>query len=409
MRNHTHSWIILLVGVGLTLILAGLSPLLIASAQEATQEVTPEVAEVTPEATVEGMPGAVLYDTEPPAAITGDNSYCMVCHSRPWKTVTLGDGTIQNLFVNPDTIHASVHGTDSEAGELGCVDCHGEDSFPHNNPSPADGRAYTLYAVALCGSCHIEEVNELQNGLHELAIAGGNHEAAVCTDCHGAHDIQPVVEQPELIAGVCGNCHETTLVEWRGGAHATADPLGCATCHSPHSQQLRVGPTTTDLCLNCHEDTEERFIHQLHRNDQAVEVVACVNCHMYTGGQTEDLEVLNISTLAGETGHTMRMDATPCTTCHEEMVASGEWERIIAGGNPSLAIAPTPQPAAAAEDDLETAVRESSQTSYVPLIQGLILGLGFGVTFAAVFIARGNRAANKAEADKPSAENSSEE
>ena len=385
--SHTkRSWIIALIGIGITLIAAGLSPLLLAQAQEATPEPT---AEVTPDV-------AAIYDLEPPPEVTGDNSYCLVCHSQPWQSVTLGDGTIQNLYVDPDTIHASVHGTDNPQGELGCTDCHGQDAFPHNNPSPADGRVYAIYAVSLCGSCHADKVAELETGLHEQAILSGNTAAAVCTDCHGSHAVQPVVEQPELIAGVCGDCHENTLAEWRVSAHNEIGPLGCATCHSPHSQQLRAGNNSNELCINCHDNVEDRFIHGVHWGEDAVQSVNCVDCHMHTG-ELDGQAVLTSSTVSVfdlQTGHTMKMSATPCTTCHEDMVASGEWAQLMADRTVVVEMAPTNEPGAlAGADELETAVEQSAQTSYVPLLQGLILGLGFGVTFAAVFIVRGNRAA----------------
>jgi len=384
MLNTKRSWIIALIGIGLTLIAAGLSPFLIANAQESTPEATQETLT---QASPEGTPEAV-YIVNPPPEVTGDNSYCLICHSQPWQTVTLGDGTIQNLYVVPSTITASVHGDDSSAGALGCVDCHGQDAFPHNNPTPTDGRAYTLYAVSLCAGCHVDEVDELQNGLHEQAILAGNTAAAVCTDCHGSHSVQPVVEQPELIAGVCGDCHENTLAEWRVSNHVEIGPLGCATCHSPHSQELRVGNTTDELCMNCHDNETDRFIHVQHTDSESP--VACVDCHMYTGEPHEQgAEVAQaVSVFDKPTGHTMLMDATPCTTCHEELVTSGEWDLLVANREPL--IAPTQAPESVVGDDLEAAVVQSAETSYIPLIQGLILGLGFGVTFAAVFIVRGN-------------------
>lgn len=396
MFKTQRSWIIALVGIGITLIAAGLTPLWIAHAQEATPEATPEIVL---EATAEAEIGALvtpevgdLYDTEPLPEVTGNNSYCLICHSQPWQSVTLGDGTIHNLYVDPVTVAESVHGTSSPTGTLGCTDCHGADAFPHNNPTPADGRAYAIYAVALCGRCHQEEVDSLRDGLHEQAIISGNTEAAVCTDCHGAHNVQPVVEEPELIAGVCGDCHENTLAEWRVSGHNEIGPLGCATCHSPHSQQIRVGNSSDELCINCHDDTEEKFVHTQHRG-QGDAAVECVDCHMYTGAPDRQLVLTSaeFSVFDQVTGHTMLMSATPCTTCHEELVSTGQWDQLIA--ERVVVVAPTALPPELAPegDELDTAMSQSSETSYVPLIQGLILGLGFGVTFAAIFIARGNR------------------
>lgn len=379
MSNTKRTSFVFLIGAGLTLILAGLSPFMIAFAQEAT----PEGAEATPQA--EAAQRSIYEITVPPETITGNNSYCQVCHNQPWDTVTLPDGSIQNLYVNPNTIAASVHGANSSTGTFGCVDCHGEDRFPHNDPSPTDDRAYTLSSVSICASCHTEEVKALEIGLHEQAILNGNREAAVCTDCHGAHNVQPVVEEPDLIAGICGECHTTTMREWRASDHVAIGPLGCVTCHSPHSQRIRAGNNSDELCINCHEDVSNVFVHDQHLDNE--NPVSCIACHMDRDEQPAQL--VSVVGTTASTGHSMLMDSKPCNTCHEQLVVSGEWDRLISARAP-VEIAPVTAPTAEVAD--ETPVEATSQ-SYVQLVQGLILGLGFGATIAAVFVSRGNRSA----------------
>ena len=86
-------------------------------------------------------------DDEPePAADTEssvNNSYCAICHSQPGRVMTLADGSVLNLYVPPALIADSAHGTNS-SHPLGCIDCHGEDIFPHSGPSPAGVRAYRI-------------------------------------------------------------------------------------------------------------------------------------------------------------------------------------------------------------------------------------------------------------------------
>lgn len=397
MTSSKHLTLIMLIGVGLTLIAAGLSPFLIADVARAQD--APPTDVTTPDAPL-GVPTDTAVDlgasnlssevTLPSGVeVTGSNSYCLVCHNQPWKSITFEDGSIQNLYVDPDTVAASVHGADSSTGTLGCVDCHGADAFPHNQPTPTDGREYTLGSVTICATCHEDAVQDLEMGLHEEAIRAGNREAAVCTDCHGAHDVRPIVEQPDLIAGVCGECHETTLVEWQGSAHVDIEPLGCVTCHSQHSQRLRVGATPDELCMNCHkqDEVETIFVHNQHLPSEAD--VTCVDCHMYTG-EHDGAQAVPISTAPLSTGHSMLMDPTPCNTCHEALVASGEWAQLVADREVVASVPETvetlPIPEAVATEEAAAGVGS------IQLFQGLILGLGFGVTFAAVFIARGNRA-----------------
>jgi hypothetical protein len=120
-------------------------------------------------------------------------------------------------------------------------------------------------------------------------------------------------------------------------------------------------------------------------------------------GELSDGEALPVSTMSQSTGHSMLMDATPCTTCHEELVVSGQWDELVASRElveslPQAEVVESP-----AESELAQAVQTSEETSYVPVLQGLILGLGFGVTFAAVFLTRGNRtSATVAHTEAPS-------
>lgn len=388
MSNSKFTLILALAGAGLTLLLAGLLPVVIVHAQETTDE--PPV--MTPEA----EPAAVgtdeaVYETASTSAIepTGDNSYCMLCHNQQWRSVALADGQILNLYVPPDVIAGSVHGTSSEQGALGCVDCHGDDAFPHSGPSPTDSRQYTLDSVAMCVSCHEDQTGELERGLHAEAIRTGNTAAAVCTDCHGAHNVQSVAVQPGLVAGVCGDCHQTTLAEWQSSAHVDIGPLGCGSCHSPHSQRLRVGETGNDLCLNCHNEMPEVFSHTQHNNSEAV---GCTDCHMFVEEMTAaDAALVSVSDVPTATGHSMHVETVACNTCHQELVTSGEWTQL-AGDSAALRSERDELQARLAELEATSAEAESGvTTSYVQLLQGLILGLGFGITAAAIFIARGNR------------------
>lgn len=386
--------IILLVGFGLTLILVGLVPLVMA--QEATS--TPEPIETSEPvaATPEAAPSSSTIVNADAPKPTGNNSYCAVCHNQPWRTKTLANGNMLNLYVDPEVLEGSVHGINNPQGKLGCVDCHGTDAFPHNQPDPADSRAYTIASIDRCYACHEKQKLELESGLHEEAILAGDNGAAVCTDCHGAHNIQRVASQAGLVAGVCGDCHTTTLTEWQMSAHVEIGSQGCATCHSPHSQRLRIDSESSDstpdeVCTNCHKQDEDLpnlpdlWVHTQHRGNLATEMnVACVECHMYVADGTETItdattDTTSVSNPSHPTGHSMLLDTAPCTHCHEQLVSSE-----------APAVEATPAEAQHESEGTSTA-SDGDQTNLVQLLQGLILGLGFGITGAAVFITRGNR------------------
>lgn len=360
-----HSLIRLCLSSGLTCILAAV---LFLAVPVAAQDETAE-----PPADTET--GVYAPDEAPQIEPTGNNSYCTLCHSQPQRVSTFGDGTQINLFVIPDMIANSVHGPAEDHPGLGCIDCHGENAFPHSGPTPFSGRSYTIDTNALCASCHEEPAQELNEGLHAIAINEGNLEAAVCTDCHTAHSVQSAENNQQLVAETCGDCHEGTLVEWRMSPHSDLGPLGCATCHSYHEQTLRIGETSTDMCMNCHEPLPEIFVHNTH----PVENVQCVDCHMYVpeGQAAESLPIA----LRG-TGHSMALDATPCTTCHQDLEASGEWDQIVSNresGEVEQAAVTGSEVNGEAEDGANSAIA---------VIQGLLVGLGLGVTFAIIFLNR---------------------
>lgn len=399
-RLSIRTLTIALVGFGLTLLFVGLTPLLVARAQD-TPSAPVETVEAPNSAATAVLNYVVPTETRQP---TGDNSYCLLCHNVPWRTKTLADGTLLNLYVSSDLIESSVHGATDKHPALGCVDCHIGQTFPHFlSPTIKDGRTFSLSAVEMCVGCHQQQATELESGRHAEAIREGNTRAAVCTDCHGAHDVAPVAEQPGLVAGVCGDCHTTTLTEFHDSPHVNIGPLGCGNCHSPHSQRPRVGtveqPDT--LCLDCHNNLPNLLIHEQHSNEE--HPVGCVECHMETSQPAD--HTLPVAYSDTPTGHTMRMQTSACTTCHEGLVASGEWARLVTNTEPVT----TSESVTPSAESVETAEGQSATTdNNVQLLQGLILGLGFGVTFGVVFVSRGNRSSAPADDEESNESNPAE-
>lgn len=262
-RYRRLHWTFLALGIALLLagyILTLAQPLPVA-AQDGTAEAT--------EAAVEGTEEAPAADTEQQTGAPSGNadSFCLVCHANSDQVVELADGGLLQVGVNPDVIAASVHGTSLEEGPLQCVDCHGEDIFPHTQPLPDSRRIFTVdRSATICTDCHEEQTAELVDSVHADALQAGNLSAATCVDCHGAHDVQPPADQPVETAQACGNCHVAVFGEFEHSVHGEALMQGdpnvptCSDCHGVHGIQ---NPTTAvfrnrspQLCATCHGDAE---------------------------------------------------------------------------------------------------------------------------------------------------------
>jgi|GEM_PF-544387 len=191
--------------------------------------------------------------------ITGDNSYCELCHAQDLH-ITFADGTQLNLQVTPDTLEGSVH------QDLGCLDCHENNTYPHVTPLPATARDYTVVSSVTCTKCHTDQLGDQQDSVHDEGLARGNTRAATCTDCHGAHQVEPVVhDDPALASKTCGECHTVVFAEYEVSVHGEALLVGgdanapsCISCHGVHGIN---NPTTVQarnrspqLCADCHAD-----------------------------------------------------------------------------------------------------------------------------------------------------------
>ncbi|MBK8904281.1 MAG: cytochrome c3 family protein [Anaerolineaceae bacterium] len=197
-----------------------------------------------------------------------DNSYCLSCHSQEGLTYIFPSGDVLDLTIDAEALHDSVHGEANTWQPLACTDCHENiETFPHEPVQAASLREYNLQQYPLCGRCHEPKYDQTLDDVHGMAIAEGEEDAAVCTDCHGAHDT-PIPDEPrERISYTCAQCHSTIFEEYAESIHGEAllsesnpDVPTCINCHEVHNI---TDPTTAlfrirspQLCAECHADVE---------------------------------------------------------------------------------------------------------------------------------------------------------
>jgi hypothetical protein len=215
-------------------------------------------------------PAALPANLNEPPAQTSEA--CLACHATPGLEITLTNGEILPLTVDHVAFQESVHG----AAGVTCVQCHANiTQFPHPEFSAQDQRDVRLQMYTTCSQCHGEQYENTLDSVHQRALAAGNREAAVCTDCHSAHATQRVTNPANpgqlltsarvQIPQTCARCHNAIFEVYRDSVHGAAlleninpDVPTCIDCHGVHN----IGDPTTasfrlrspQICAGCHTD-----------------------------------------------------------------------------------------------------------------------------------------------------------
>lgn len=214
------------------------------------------------------------------------NLECQGCHA-PGKSLPYLAGSLFHTAPHADYdrgFHAQAIHNGTKAAT--CLDCHTKNGDMTTILAASDpGSTINRATIAeTCGKCHGDKsvmqgsgisdrpVLSYRESVHATAMARGNTSAAVCTDCHNSHDIEPASNAQSSIAKVnipatCGKCHRTEASEFVQSVHGQAVARGvsrapvCTDCHGihnikmPHDQNTATAMTAlaTDTCAKCHE------------------------------------------------------------------------------------------------------------------------------------------------------------
>jgi len=197
-----------------------------------------------------------------------DSAACLFCHNKPGMTRTLPSGETLPLTIDSSHFSGSAH------KDVVCSECHSDIvTFPHPDLQAQTLRDFSLQMYTLCQKCHEEQYTKTLDSVHMRAVAAGNTNAAICTDCHNPHT-QPVITDqngallPDArlhIPETCARCHSAIYETYKQSVHGAAltqegntDVPTCINCHGVHSI---VDPTTNafrlqlpDVCAKCHTD-----------------------------------------------------------------------------------------------------------------------------------------------------------
>lgn len=227
------------------------------------------------------------------------------------------------IYLNSDHGRAVAGGLTEAAS---CKDCHGRSHTLLNsrNPrSPVNRRNIP----ATCARCHASvermararlternPVASYNHTVHGEAFANGNLTAAVCSDCHGTHDLLGPLNPASRIykthiPATCGRCHQNIASVYGESIHGQAIRSGvkeapvCTDCHGEHTIRSPKDPLSsvyagavTKTCSACHasERLNNKFglpvdrlstyldtYHGLAYQRGDLRVANCASCHGY--------------------------------------------------------------------------------------------------------------------------------
>lgn len=238
------------------------------------------------------------------ALVASAKDVCVDCHAKL-------EG---KLKVVADQSAASVHGHKG----MSCTTCHGgssEDDAGAKAPgSGFRGHIGRAQITELCGSCHADgnrmkafnpslrtdQLSLYHTSVHGSKLAQGDEHVAVCTDCHGVHDIvagsdprSPV--HPTNITDTCKRCHSDTELmksyrlastqfsDYSESVHHEAmaergdlSAPTCSTCHGSHGAVPPNAASVANVCSTCHVLQAQFFAESVHKEAFPE---GCATCH----------------------------------------------------------------------------------------------------------------------------------
>lgn len=209
-----------------------------------------------------------------------------------------------------------------------CNRCHGGDPTQASKElAKAPGTGYIgipdkKQIVEMCGQCHadVEAMNfygirtdqwaRYKTSQHGKQLLKGDTRVAVCSDCHGEHDILAVNDPsssvyPPNIPKTCNRCHgnEKLMAPYKlpadifkiyqtsvhGEALLNKKDLSAANCISCHGSHGAVPPGVKDIgttCGKCHVNEKKNFLESVHAPvSEKGKFSECISCHGNHGVQ----------------------------------------------------------------------------------------------------------------------------
>ncbi|MBI5883011.1 MAG: cytochrome b/b6 domain-containing protein [Elusimicrobia bacterium] len=239
---------------------------------------------------------------------------CNQCHQKRDFKAEFG---VEPMSSYADTVHGKAFLGKKNLRAAVCTDCHGSHDLDYAKNSSS--KAYRFNIPKTCGRCHPGPAAAYARSIHGAKAASGVKDSPVCTDCHGEHTIKAQREPGSSvftgsIVKTCSNCHGSEKLIAKFGM--PLDPTK-AYSDSYHGVAFRAGNLSSANCSSCHGHHDI-----LPSSDTASSVhpgnlqKTCGACHARAG------ELVSM-------GKVHRANSTPAPDFQEKVLRLVKWSYVL--------------------------------------------------------------------------------
>ena len=200
-----------------------------------------------------GGPHQILAASDPNSPVSHLHipATCAKCHGQKFVMERAGFST-QPYYSYEESVHGRAVAAGSTKAAV-CTDCHGV----HEIRAASDDKSsiFKFNVPATCAKCHTNVEQEFMQSIHGQAISHGNSQAPVCTDCHGIHSIKSHIDPNSPVSAqnvaqaTCARCHEGVRLSQEFGVEGRRETTYLASYHGLAS---REGSQVVANCASCH-------------------------------------------------------------------------------------------------------------------------------------------------------------
>lgn len=200
-----------------------------------------------------GKPHAIVAagKTNSPTHFSRVAETCGRCHAHPDVMANAGVHRKENVVAYTNSVHGLAMANTNKHGAV-CTDCHGEHDVRRG--TDPESPMFWQKIPKTCGKCHEEIADKFARSVHGLAVAEGKRDAPVCTDCHGEHTIAAIEAVASSVSAAhipetCGQCHGAERIATR---YQLPGGVVQSYLKSYHGLASQIGGVSAANCASCH-------------------------------------------------------------------------------------------------------------------------------------------------------------